>query len=59
MKLLIVQLPSPVTSFLVSLNIIFMLFPYYERPSFTPIQNNWQNYGFVNVKLYIPGQQAG
>jgi hypothetical protein len=27
--------------------------------SFTPIQNNWQNYGFVYFKLYVPKQQAG
>jgi hypothetical protein len=24
-----------------------VLFPWYYRPSFTPIQNNRQNYGFV------------
>jgi hypothetical protein len=35
-----------------------MLFPQYERPSFTPIQNNWQNYGFVYFNLYVPRQQA-
>jgi hypothetical protein len=29
------------------------------RPSFTPIQNDWQNYGFVYFNLYIPRQQAG
>jgi hypothetical protein len=28
-----------------------MFFPYCERPSFTPIQNNWQNYGFIYFKL--------
>jgi hypothetical protein len=33
-----------------------MLFPYCERPSFTPV-HKWQNYGFVY--LYNPGQQAG
>jgi hypothetical protein len=33
--------------------------PSCERPSFTPIQNNWQNYGFAYVNLYIHRQQAG
>jgi hypothetical protein len=28
-----------------------MLFPQCYRPSFTPIQNNRQNYGFVYFKL--------
>jgi hypothetical protein len=27
--------------------------------SFTPIQNNWQNYYFVYFNLYIPRHQAG
>jgi hypothetical protein len=36
-----------------------MLFPHCYRPSLTPIQNNWQNYGFVYFKLYVPRQQAG
>jgi hypothetical protein len=34
-----------------------MLFPYCHRPSFTPIQNNWYNYGFVHFNLYVPRQQ--
>jgi hypothetical protein len=28
-----------------------MLFPSYESPSFTPIQNNWRNYGFALTRL--------
>jgi hypothetical protein len=28
-------------------------------PSFTLIQNNWQNYGLVYFNLYIPRQQEG
>jgi hypothetical protein len=28
------------------------------RSSFTPIQNNWQNYSFIYFNLYIPRQQA-
>jgi hypothetical protein len=35
-----------------------MLFPHSQRPSLTPIQNTWYNYGFVHFNLYIPGQQA-
>jgi hypothetical protein len=35
-----------------------MLFPQHERPSFTPIQNKWQNYRFVYFNLYIPRQQV-
>jgi hypothetical protein len=60
-------LHSPVTSSLLGPNILLrvlkhpqsMLVPKCERPSFTPIQNNWQNYGFVYFNLYIPMQQAG
>jgi hypothetical protein len=28
-----------------------MFLPQSERPSFTPIQHNWQNYSFVHFKL--------
>jgi hypothetical protein len=27
--------------------------PQSERPSFAPIQHNWQNYSFVYFNLYI------
>jgi hypothetical protein len=70
MKLLIVQLPlfscyffpllykhSSQTTVLKHPQ--FMLFPLCERPSFTPTQNKWQNYGSVYFNLYIPRQQAG
>ena len=33
--------------------------PQYERPSFTPIQNDRQNYISVYFNLYIFGQQTG
>jgi len=57
-------LHSPVTSSLLGLNIhLNTLFsntlslpsslPQCEQPSFTPIQNNRQNYGFVYLNLYI------
>jgi hypothetical protein len=36
-----------------------MLFPLCERPSFTPLQDNHQNYIFVYFNLYVPRQQAG
>jgi hypothetical protein len=70
MKLLIVQLPSlscyfiPLWSKHSPYNPVFKhlqskFLPYCERPSFTSVQNNWQNYGFVYFSLYIPIQQAG
>ena len=33
--------------------------PQCERPSFTPIQNNRQNYSFMCFNLYMFGEQAG
>jgi hypothetical protein len=36
-----------------------MLFLSCKRPSFTPIQNNWQYYGFAYFNLYFSRQQAG
>jgi hypothetical protein len=36
-----------------------MLLLYCDRPSFTPIQNKWHNYGFVYFNLYIPREQTG
>jgi hypothetical protein len=36
-----------------------VLFPWCDTPSFTPIQNNRLNYGFVHFNLYIPRQQNG
>jgi hypothetical protein len=33
--------------------------PQCERPSFTPIHNNGQNYGSVYLSLYVFGQQTG
>jgi hypothetical protein len=30
-----------------------------QRPSFVPIQNDWQNYGFLCFNLYVPRRQAG
>jgi hypothetical protein len=34
-----------------------MLFLQCEGPTFTAIQNNWQNYVFVNFNFYIPTHQ--
>jgi hypothetical protein len=36
-----------------------MLCPSYYRPSFTPVQNNWQNYGFACFQIYLPRQENG
>ena len=36
-----------------------MFIPQYKQPSFTPIQNNRQNYSSVYLNLYIFGQQTG
>jgi len=36
-----------------------MVLPQYERPSFTLIQNNRQNYGSLYLNLYILGQKTG
>jgi len=61
-------LHSPVTSSLLGPNILlgalfsnaFSLCPSQcERPSFTPIQNNRQNYNSVYFNLCIFGQQTG
>jgi len=30
-----------------------MFFPQNERPSFAPIQHNWQNYSFLYFNLHI------
>jgi hypothetical protein len=36
-----------------------MLLPQCERPNFTPIQYNWQNYSFAYFNIYISGLQTG
>jgi hypothetical protein len=36
-----------------------MFFPYCDRPSFTPIHNNMQNYSFVHFNLCAFWQQMG
>jgi len=36
-----------------------MFLPHCERPSFTPVQNNGQNYSSVYHNLYIFGKQIG
>ena len=44
------------------LNTLFsntLSFPQCERPSFTPIKNNRQNYSSVYLNLYIFGEQTG
>jgi hypothetical protein len=63
-------LHSPITSSLLGTNILSvpcsqtlsvhaLPFPLHVRPNLTPIQNNWQTYGFVYFNLYVPRQQAG
>ena len=57
-------LHSPVTSSQFGRNILRKhyqpaLLPQCERPCFTPIQNNGQNYSSVYLNLYIFGQQTG
>jgi hypothetical protein len=36
-----------------------MLFPQCGRPSFTPIQNKWHNYGSEYFNFYVSREQAG
>jgi len=53
-------LHSPVSSLLLSPNILLrhpqpMFVPQSERPRFTPVQNNRQNYSYVYLILYVFG----